>query len=86
MDTIVALRDQQLRIMERLDELSSGIRGKNMGEHMDHPPVASPAAAAHMAPSLDILQALFDALQQTLVHLGLAVKQEQDPILSESHS
>ena len=52
----------------------------------DHPPVAFPAAADHMAFLLDVLQAFFDGLQQTLVHLGLAVRWEQNPSLSKSHS
>ena len=72
--------------MEHLDELSLGIRGHTMGEDKDHPPVASPTAADHMASISDILQTLFDVLWQILVHLGLAVRQEQDPSLSESHS
>ena len=72
--------------MERLDELSLGIGKQKTFENVDCPPVASPATADHMAPSSDVLQALFDTPQQTLVHLGLAVRQDQDPSLSESHS
>ena len=50
-----------MRIMEHLDELNSGIRGQNMGEDKDHPPVASPATADNMASMSDALQTLFDA-------------------------
>ena len=41
--------------MERLDELSSGVRGKKMGEDKDCPPVASLATADHMASISDAL-------------------------------
>ena len=61
-----------------------GVRGQNTGD--DHPPIASPTTADHTASSLDVLQALFDVLWQTLVHLGPAVMWEQDPSSSESHS
>ena len=71
--------------MERLDELSSGVRGKIMGKDKDCPPVASLATADHMASTLDALQTLFD-VHQTLVHLSPAVRREQDPSLSESNS
>ena len=54
--------------MERLDELSSGIRGQTTGE--DYPPVASLTTADHTASLSDVPQVLFDVLQQTLVHLG----------------
>ena len=83
MDAIVALRDQQLQIVERLDELSLGIRGQTLHEDKDCPPVASPATANHTASSMDALQTLFDVLCQTLVHLSPAVRLEQDPNLSE---
>ena len=43
----MALRDQQLRIMERLDELSFGVPGHTEDE--GHPPVASSAATDHTA-------------------------------------
>ena len=69
--------------MERLHQLSSGVRGQTMGEDIDHPTFASPTTAGQMAPSLDMLQALFDAPWETLIHLGPATKQEQDPNLSE---
>ena len=72
--------------MECLDELNSGIRGQNMGECKDCPPVASPATTDHMASMLDAPQILFDVPWQTLVHLGLAVRQDQDPSFSKSHS
>ena len=39
-----------------------------------------------MASMMEALQTSFDVLQQTLVHLSLAVRQEQDPTLSESVS
>ena len=64
LDAIVALKDQQLRIMEHLDVLSSGVRGQTMGKDMDHPLVASPAIADQMEPLSDALQALFDVLQE----------------------
>ena len=70
--------------MERLDKLSSGFKGKNMGK--DNPTVASPAAADHTAFLLDMLQTSFDVPWQTLVYLGPAIRQEQDPSLSELHS
>ena len=72
--------------MERLDELSLSIRGQTMGKDKDCPLVAFPATADHMASTSNVLQISFDVLKQTLVHLGLAVRQEQDPSLSESHS
>ena len=78
LDAIVTLRYQQLHIMERLNELSLGIRGQNTGKDIDHPPIAFPTAANHMAPFSDMLQAL-DAPQETFIHLGLAVRQKQDP-------
>ena len=70
--------------MEHLDELNLGSRRQNMGK--DHPPVTSPTATDHTASLLDVPQALFNALQQTLAYLGPAVKWEQDPSLSKSHS
>ena len=60
--------------MERLDELSLGVRGQTLGKDKDHPPVALPATADHMASSMDMLQTSFDVLQQTLVHLSPACK------------
>ena len=72
--------------MERLDELSLGIRGKKMGEGKDCPPAASPAAVDYMASTLDVPQTLFDVPCQTLVHLGSAIRREEDPSLSESIS
>ena len=44
-----------MHIMERLDELSSGVRGQIMGEDKDRPPVASPAAVDHTASMSDII-------------------------------
>ena len=49
----MALRDQQLRIMERLDELSSGVLGQTLGKDRERPPVASSATVDHTALSLD---------------------------------
>ena len=57
-----------------------------MGKDKDCPPVTSPSAADHMASLTDALQISFDALQQTLVHLGLAIRWEQDPASFESIS
>ena len=56
----MALRDQQLRIMERLDELISGVLGQTSGEDREHPPVASSAAVDPTASSLDVPQTSFD--------------------------
>ena len=74
--------------MERLDELSSGVRGQTTGKDMDHPPVASPTMADQAVPLSDVPRALFDAPWETLVHLSPAIRWEQDPTLSEfiSHS
>ena len=60
--------------MERLDDLSLGILGQTLGKDKDHLPVASPANANHTASSMDALQTSFDALHQTLIYLGLAVR------------
>ena len=59
-----------------------------MGENMDHPPLASLAMANQAAPSSDAPWALFDALQESLVYLGPAIRWEQDPTSSDftSHS
>ena len=70
--------------MECLDELSLGIRGQTLGKDKDYPPVASPTTIDHMASTSDVPQTSFDALHQSLVHLGLAISWEQDPTLSES--
>ena len=72
--------------MERLDELSLGIRGETLGKDKDCPLVASSTTADHMASSTDALQTSFDMPHQTLVHLGPAIMREQDPTLSESVS
>ena len=72
--------------MELLDELSLGFRGQIMSKDKYHPPVASPAAIDYMASMLDAPQTSFDALWQTLVHLSLAVRWEQDPSLSKLNS
>ena len=82
----MALRDQQLRIMERLDDLSLGVLGQTSGEDKERPPIASSATIDHMALSVDMPQTSFDAPCQTLVHLGPAVRREQDPSTSESVS
>ena len=57
-----------------------------MDEDKDRPLVASPATTDHMASTLDVLQALFEAPHQTLVHLNPAIGWEQDPSLSKSNS
>ena len=49
--------------MERLDDLSSGVREQNMGKDKDCPPFASSATTDHMASMLDVPQTLFDALR-----------------------
>ena len=72
--------------MERLDELSLGIRGLTLGEDKDCPTVASPTATDHTASLVDMPQTSFDVLQQTLVCLSPAIRWEQDPTLSESIS
>ena len=86
MDAIVALRDQQLRIMERLDDLSLGVLGQTLGKDKERPPIASSAAIDHTASSMDVPQTSFNVPRQTLVYLGLAVRREQDPSTSESVS
>ena len=45
-----------------------------MGKDKDHPLVASPATPNHMASMSDTPQTLFNALCQTLVHLGPAIR------------
>ena len=82
----MALRDQQLRIMERLDDLSLGVLGQTLGKDKERPPFASSATVDNLASSMDALQTSFDAPCQTLVHLGPAVRQEQDSSTSESVS
>ena len=72
--------------MERLDELSLGIRGQIMSKDKECPPIASPATADHTASISNALQISFDVLYQTLVHFGLAVRWEQDPSSSKSNS
>ena len=72
--------------MEHLDDLSLGVLGQTLGEDKNHPPVASFAAIDHTALSTDMPQTSFNALHQTLVYLGLAVRREQDPSSSESVS
>ena len=49
----MALRDQQLRIMERLDDLSLGVLGQTLGEDKERPPIASSATVDHTASSVD---------------------------------
>ena len=66
----MALKDQQLRILERLDKLISGARGQTTSDDMDRPPIVSLAIADQASPSMDTPQALIDALQEALVHLG----------------
>ena len=56
----MALRDQQLRIMERLDELSSGVLGQTSGKDRERLPITSSAAIDHTALSMDVLQTSFD--------------------------
>ena len=56
----MALRDQQLRIMERLDELSLGVLGQTLGKDRERLPVASSAAVDHTASSMDVPQTSFD--------------------------
>ena len=56
----MALRDQQLRIMEHLDELSSGVLGQTLGEDRECPPLASSAMVDHMALSVDVPQMSFN--------------------------
>ena len=59
-----------MHIVEHLDELSLGARGQTLGKNKDHLLVASLTTTDHMASSTDVLQILFDAPQQTLLHLG----------------
>ena len=57
----MAFRDQQLRIMERLDELSSGVLEQTSGEDRERPPVASSTAVDHTPLSMDMPQMSFNA-------------------------
>ena len=66
----MALKDQQLRILEHLDKLFAGARGQTTSEDIDRPPIVSPAIADQASPSMDAPQALIDALQEALVYLG----------------
>ena len=72
--------------MEHLDDLSLGILGQTLGKDKDHPTIASPTAVDHTASSMGMPLTSFDTLCQTLVHLGPAVRREQDPSLLESVS
>ena len=72
--------------MERLDDLSLGVLGQTLGKDKDCPPTASSAAIDQTASSVDMPQTSFDAPRQTLLHLGQAVRREQDPSSSESVS
>ena len=72
--------------MERLDDLSLGVLGQTLGKDKERPPVASSATIDDTALSVDGPQTSFDAPHQTLVHLGPAVRREQDPSTSESVS
>ena len=72
--------------MECVNDLSLGILGQTLGKDKDCLPIASPATIDHTASSTDTPQISFDALHQTLVHLGPAVRREQDPSSSESES
>ena len=56
-----------MRILECLDELSSGIRRQTTVVNMDHPSVVSLAVADHAAPSLNAPQTLFDVLREALI-------------------
>ena len=56
----MALRDQQLRIMERLDDLSLGVLGQTLGKDKECPPVASSTTIDHTASSVDMPQMSFD--------------------------
>ena len=72
--------------MERLDDLSLGVLGQTLGKDKEHPPVVSSATIDHTASSMDAPQISFNVPCQTLVHLSLAVRWEQDPSTSESVS
>ena len=72
--------------MERLDDLSLGVLGQTLGKDKDCLPVASPTTTDHTASSMDIPQTPFDVLHLTLVHLGPAIRREQDHSSSESVS
>ena len=62
LNAIVALREQQLRIVERLDEVCSGIRAKTMGIDQEHPPVALPGMAKLVATLTNMLRVFFNML------------------------
>ena len=72
--------------MEHLKDLSLGILGQTLSKDKDCPLVASPTATDHTASMTGAPQISFDTLWQTLVHLSLAIRWEQDPSLSESVS
>ena len=54
-----------------------------MGKDMACPPVVYSTMADQATPSLDALQALFDAPWEAVTHLGPTVRWEPDPTLSE---
>ena len=72
--------------MEHLDGSSLGVLGQTLGKDKESPPMASSAAVDHTALSVDAPQISFNVPHQTLVHLGPAVRREQDPSTSESVS
>ena len=72
-----------MRILECLDNLSFGVRGKVMGVDMDHPPVVSSTRADPLATFADTLLASFNAMREAFVHFSPTVGDKQDPTLSE---
>ena len=72
--------------MECLDDLSLGVLGQTLGKDKECPPIASSTTIDHTASSVDVPEMSFDVPRQTLVHLGPAVRWEQDPSSSESVS
>ena len=61
-DTIVALRDQQLCIIKCIDGVYLGTRKQAMGIDQDYPPVVLPAAAYLVIISFEVRWAFFNEL------------------------
>ena len=66
---IAALRDQQLRIKERLLKVYSGVRGQTMGMDMDCSPTVLPTVARIVDSLSDALQASFDMPWEAFIPL-----------------
>ena len=67
MDTIVALRDQHLHIMEYLYKVCSDVRGQTVGVDMDYPSTISPIMANLAATLSNALRVSINVLWEALV-------------------